>query len=149
MIIDKLENSHLYTFTNVNVAKAIDFIKQMDLNNLSDGRYEIVGDNAYALVNTYDTKDRESAFLESHKKYIDVQFVVRGTELLGYLPFEQQKIHKDYNEENDFMLFDEEPSFIRFSENMFAVLYPEDLHMPGIKFNNISKVKKIVIKARV
>jgi YhcH/YjgK/YiaL family protein len=148
MIIDNINNILLYSF-NTNVSKAIDFIKNTDFNNLNDGRYDIAGNDIYALVNTYDTKERENCFLEAHKKYIDVQFVAKGTELLGYLPFNGQKLYKEYDKEKDFMLFDEEPAFIKFSENMFAILFPDDLHMPGIKYEKVSKVKKIVIKVKI
>jgi len=128
---------------------AFDFIIKSDFDNLNDGRYDIDGDNVYALVNTYDTKQRKECFLESHKKYIDVQFVAKGKELIGYLPFNEQKIYREYDSEKDFMLFDEEPSFIKFTENMFAILFSYDLHMPGIKDEVSGQVKKIVVKVRV
>ncbi len=120
-----------------------------DFEDLNDERYDIDGDNVYALVNTYDTKEREDCFLEAHKKYIDVQFVAKGEELMGYLPYTGQKIYREYNSEKDFILFDEEPSFIKFTENMFAILFPDDLHMPGITSGECGNVRKIVVKVRV
>ena len=56
---------------------------------------------------------------------------------------------EEYNENNDCVFFKEETSFIKMTDGMFAVLFPEDLHMPGVKANGKSKVKKIVIKVRV
>jgi len=149
MILDNIKNLNLYSFSNPGIIKAFDFIIKSDFDNLNDGRYDIAGDNVYALVNTYDTKELKDSFWEAHKKYIDVQFVAKGKELMGYLSFNGQKIYKEYDSEKDFMLFDEEPSFIKFTENMFAILFPDDLHMPGIKFVESSQVRKIVIKVRV
>ena len=149
MIIDSIKNISVYSFENKNINKALEFLRDTDFGLQSDGRYDIDGDKIYALVNTYDTKEREHCYLEAHKKYIDVQFVAKGTEMLGYLNYNGQNQHKAYDEEKDFMLFDEEPSFIKFSENMFAVLFPDDLHMPGIKFETVTKVKKIVIKVKL
>lgn len=149
MIIDKIKNLNLYTFSNPGITRAFDFILKSDLENLTDGRYDIDGDNVYALVNTYDTKQSKDCFLEAHKKYIDVQYVAKGEELLGYLPFNGQKIYKEYDSEKDFMLFDAQPSFIKFMENMFAVLFPDDLHMPGIISGECGNVRKVVVKVMI
>jgi YhcH/YjgK/YiaL family protein len=149
MIIDNIKNINLYSFSNKGIIKAFDFISGADFNRLNDGRYDIDGDNVYALVSTYETKEREGCYAEAHRKYIDVQFVAKGKELLGYLPHLNQKVHKEYDAEKDFMLFDEEPSFIQFTENMFAILFPGDLHMPGIKCGESSQVKKVVVKVIV
>ncbi|MCX6162316.1 MAG: YhcH/YjgK/YiaL family protein [Ignavibacteriae bacterium] len=149
MIIDNIKNLNLYSFSNPGIIRAFDFIMKSDIENLIDGRYDIDGDNVYALVNTYETKLPEACFLEAHKKYVDVQFVAKGKELLGYMPFNGQKVYKVYDPEKDFMLFDEEPSFIKFTENMFAILFPADLHMPGINSRECGNVRKVVVKVRV
>lgn len=149
MILDNIKNLNLYSFSNPGIIRAFDFIMKSDFENLPDGRYDIDGDNVYALVNTYDTKERKDCFPEAHKKYIDVQFVAKGKELMGYLPFNGQKVYKEYDSEKDFMLFDAEPSFIRLTENMFAILLPDDLHMPGIKDEVVAPVRKVVVKVRI
>ena len=149
MIIDKLYNLNRYNFKNPGILKAFEFIENSDFEKLSDGRYDIDGDDVYALFNTYETKDRKESFPEAHRKYMDVQYVAKGNELLGYLPYDNQKIQKEYDEEKDFILFDAEPSFVNFTENMFAVIYPGDLHMPGIKSDEFSIVIKVVVKVKL
>jgi YhcH/YjgK/YiaL family protein len=149
MIIDKIKNLNLYAFNNPGIHKAFEFIKNFDFEKLQDGRYEIESNDVYAIVSTYETKDRRDSICEAHRKYIDVQYVAKGKELLGYLNFHNQKIHEEYNEEKDCLLFDAEPSFINFTENMFAVFYPDDLHMPGIMLKEKSPVKKVVVKVKI
>ena len=149
MIIDKIENAKIYYGFNERISKALEYIKSTDLINLSEGKYELDGDDIYASINLYDTKDRKDCYLEAHRKYIDVQYVVTGSELFGYASFNKQKSHSAYNDEKDFELFDNEPVFIRFDEGMFAMFFPDDLHMPGIKINDSSKVKKVVIKVKI
>jgi YhcH/YjgK/YiaL family protein len=149
MIIDKIENAKIYYGLNERISTALEYIKSTDLINLSEGKYELDGDDIYALINLYDTKDRKDCYLEAHRKYIDVQYVVTGSELFGYASFNKQKSHSAYNDEKDFELFDNEPVFIRFDEGMFAMFFPDDLHMPGIKINDSSKVKKVVIKVKI
>ena len=113
------------------------------------GKYEIDGDNIFALVNEYNTKDESEGKLEAHKKYIDVQFVAKGSELMGYAPLENQKVIDEYSEQNDITFFSGEKSFTQVDEGMFAIFFPTDVHLPGIKVNEKSYVKKVVIKVKV
>lgn len=149
MIIDKLTNSQLYSSLSERIDKAFTYLKQTDFSNIELGKYEIDGDNIFALVNEYNTKDESEGKLEAHKKYIDVQFVAKGRELMGYAPLENQKIINEYNEQNDIIFFEGEKSFIKVEEGMFAIFFPNDLHMPGINVEKSEFVKKIVLKVKV
>jgi YhcH/YjgK/YiaL family protein len=149
MIIDKLSNSHLYLGLGDGISKAFSYLKETDFFKMELGKYEINGENIFALVNEYNTKDETEGKLEAHKKYIDVQFVAKGSELMGYAPLENQKVIEDYNEQNDITFFSGDKSFIKIDEGMFAIFFPTDVHLPGIKVNKKSYVKKIVIKVKV
>lgn len=149
MIIDKLSNSHLYSGLGERINTAFTYLKETDFSKIQLGKYEIDGDNVFALVNEYNTKDESDGKLEAHKKYIDVQFVVKGKELMGYAPLENQKIIDDYNEQNDITFFSGEKSFTQVDEGMFAIFFPTDVHLPGIKVNESAYVKKVVIKVKV
>ncbi len=149
MIIDKLSNSQLYSTLGERINKAFAYLKQTDFSNMELGKYEIDSDNIFALVNEYNTKDESEGKLEAHKKYIDVQFVAKGRELMGYAPLENQKIINEYNEQNDITFFEGERSFTKVEAGMFAIFFPNDLHMPGINVGDSEFVKKIVIKVKV
>jgi len=149
MIIDKLSNSQLYSTLGERINKVFAYLKQTDFSNMEIGKYEIDRDNIFALVNEYNTKDESEGKLEAHKKYIDVQFVAKGRELMGYAPLENQKNINEYNEQNDIIFFEGEKSFIKVEEGMFAIFFPNDLHMPGINVEKSEFVKKIVIKVKV
>ncbi len=149
MIIDKLSNTNLYSSLGERISKAFAYLKQTDFSKLELGKYEIDGDNIFALVNEYNTKDESEGKLEAHKKYIDVQFVAKGSELMGYAPLENQKIIDEYNEHNDITFFSGEKSFTQVDEAMFAIFFPTDVHLPGIKVDKKTYVKKVVIKVKV
>lgn len=149
MIIDKLSNSQLYSSIGERINKAFTYLKQTDFSNIELGKYKIDSDNIFCLVNEYNTKDESEGKLEAHKKYIDVQFVVKGRELMGYAPLENQKIINEYNEQNDITFFEGERSFTKVEAGMFAIFFPNDLHMPGINVGDSEFVKKIVIKVKV
>jgi YhcH/YjgK/YiaL family protein len=67
---------------------------------------------------------------------------------MGYAPLGGQKVLSPYKEENDIVFFTGDKSFTKVSEGMFAIFFPEDVHMPGISTGKISDVKKLVIKVR-
>lgn len=149
MIIDELSNSHLYLGLSERIDKALDYLKNSDFSKLEPGKYEIDGENIFALINEYNTKDESEGKLEAHKKYIDVQFVAKGKELMGYAPLENQKVIDKYNEQNDITFFSGYKSFVKVDEGMFAIFFPEDVHMPGIKVGDKSFVKKVVVKIKI
>lgn len=149
MIVDKIENTNLYKNLGERIKKSFDYIKQTDLKNLKPGRYDIDEDNIFALISEYETKTESEGKLEAHRKYIDVQYVIEGEELMGYAPLGDQSILEPYKEENDIIFYKGEKVFIKVTEGMFAIFFPEDVHMPGIQIEKKSPVKKLVIKVKV
>ncbi|HMN24209.1 MAG TPA: YhcH/YjgK/YiaL family protein [Ignavibacteriaceae bacterium] len=149
MIIDKLSNSQLYSGLGERINKAFVYLMETDFSKMELGKYEIDGDNIFAIVNEYQTKDAREGKLEAHKKYIDVQYVAKGSELMGYAPLSTQKVIDEYNEQNDITFFSGEKSFAKVDEEMFAIFFPTDVHLPGIKLNKSAYVKKVVIKVKV
>jgi YhcH/YjgK/YiaL family protein len=148
MIVDKTDNLKLYTHLGSKFQKAFSFITDPELMLLNNGKYEIDGDNVFALVSEYKTKDELDRKLEAHRKYIDLQFMAKGTELIGYAPFYKQELIIEYNEEKDVAFFNGDRSFIKMEHGMFAVLFPYELHMPGIKSSMCEDVKKVVVKVK-
>lgn len=150
MILDTLENAHLYHGMGGKFIKAFEYLQTTDLVLLEKGRYEIDGANIFAIINEYDTVDAVGEQMESHKKHIDVQYIVSGEELIGHDFLQQQNPSKAYSEEDDYMLFAEKPAFFsKLEQNRFAIFFPSDLHMPNIRVNGPARVKKVVIKIKV
>ena len=149
MIIDHIENAKLYSCISERISRALNYIKQTDFSKLEPGKHEIDGDNIFAFVNDYKTKDPSECNFETHKKYIDVQYVAEGVEFMGYAPLIDQEIITPYNEENDITFYKGEKSFTKVREGMFAIFFPYDVHMPGAKEDNPLSVRKVVVKVKV
>lgn len=149
MILDKIENAKFYFNLNERITSALKYLQTTDIMDKETGRHDIDGANIFALISDYMTKAEEDSKPEAHKKYIDVQYVASGAELLGYRSLSVEEPSKPYDEEKDFMLFDEKPSFVKFEKEMFAVLFPHDMHMPGIMIESPALVRKVVIKVKI
>jgi YhcH/YjgK/YiaL family protein len=150
MIIDLLSNAHLYFNQGPLFKKAFEYLAQTDFSTVEKGKYELDGTKLFAIVNEYDTVNPDNEQMESHKKYIDIQYIVTGSERIGHDFLQQQTPSKAYDAEKDFMLFGEKPSFFSvLQQGMFAVFFPHDLHMPNVMIDSASFVKKVVIKVSV
>lgn len=114
------------------------------------GKYELEG-GAYVSVQEYTTKARSEAKYEAHKKFIDIQLILSGRELIAVTPIEKMEIKDEYNETKDVMFFqhnDECTDYV-LEAGDFLILYPQDVHMPGVCINERSLVRKIVVKVPV
>ena len=150
MILDKIQNIDLYSGISENIKNAIEYIKKTDFSEMKMGKHEI-NDKMFVLVNEYETKENELRILEAHRKYIDFQYVLEGNELIEYELMNKQKVYSEYNAEDDYILFHntEYVSQIQFNEGMFAILYPNDLHLPGVINIEKSNIRKIVLKVLI
>ncbi|MBE2281219.1 MAG: YhcH/YjgK/YiaL family protein [Ignavibacteriaceae bacterium] len=149
MIIDKLSNSSIYESVNPLLKKGFEFLSRKDLASLEPGKYEIDGDKVFAIVAHYDTKDYVEGKWESHRKYLDIQFMVEGIEFFGYNHISNLTLKTEYSDENDIIFYDGHGSMIPFSKDDFIVVFPEDAHYPSLKMPGSSNVIKIIVKVAV
>ncbi len=151
MIVDKLENANLYTSHSVSLAKAFEILKDSSLADKDPGKYEVDGDNLFYLVNRYTTKPLEECKFEAHQKYIDIQYILAGSEIIGYAPADTLTVKTPYNPEKDIAFYDTPENFspIKVPAGTFCLFFPEDAHLPACQLDNQSDICKIVIKVRI
>lgn len=151
MIIDRIENWNIYFTEKSDLYTGIAFITSQFNKNIPDGRYVIQGDEIYVMTQSYYTDAPEIKKIESHKKYIDIQYIVSGRELIGWLPTEELKEMAPYSEERDVVFYhnSEYMSHLVLMPGMFAVFYPHDAHRPGCFLDKPMPVRKIVIKVKI
>ena len=148
MIKDRLVNSETYYSLSENIQRGFEWLKTNDLKNISDGRYDI-NDDLYVNVQTYDTK--EDAKYESHRKYIDIQYMITGKEYVGVVDLNKCKTCEEYDLDKDieFYTCSEENPYQILNEGDFLLFYPHDAHKPSINPDAKIKVKKAVVKVRI
>jgi biofilm protein TabA len=148
MIIDRLANSHLYETLSPRIKLAFDYLHQTDLLAIPDGKYKIDGDAIYAAVQSYSTKVKEQGKWEAHQRYIDIQYIIRGTEMIGYNHLSRLTAG-EYDHAKDVVFLTGEGNYLPLASGEFMLLYPEDAHMPCIAVDAPGAVKKVVIKIAV
>ena len=152
MIKDTLKNSEFYYGLGERFQKAFEYLKTTNLSEKENGKYEIDGENIYVSVQDYNTKPEEEGKFEAHKKYADIQFIVKGQEKLGYTDIKNCTNLTSYDEKNDieFLKNSENKNHFAYAkEGDFIVFFPQDAHMPCISINENSYVKKAVVKIKL
>lgn len=130
--------------------KAFDFLKKSDLQNMEAKRYDIDGDALYATVSEYITKNEEDVKFEAHRKYIDIQCVIKGSEQMSITPLSLKKdIITEYDPSKDveFMTVGQFSSY-EATPGKFFIFFPSDIHRPSVKIGENLSVRKIVVKVR-
>lgn len=149
MVIDELQNAELYFGMHEGLAAGLKFLKRTDLAGLAPGRHDIDGDRLFALVMEYDTKPREKAFWEAHRKYYDIQYVLSGEERMGFAPLSHLAA-EPYDEAKDFVPAEGDGDFLLVREGSFAIFGPHDAHMPSLHPGaRPHPVRKVVVKVAV
>jgi biofilm protein TabA len=148
MILDVLEHLPQYHPLAKGFKKAAEFLLRQDLNLLTDGRHEIDGERTYAMVYRSVGRTRESARLEAHRQYIDIQVVLAGLDNIGWKSVSQcSEADGDYIEQRDVRFYLDEPEvWLPVKPGTFAIFFPGDAHMPSISAGFIDK---IVVKVAV
>jgi YhcH/YjgK/YiaL family protein len=148
MVFDHINNAHLYYALHPQFKRAFDYVNQLDINTIAAGRYEIDGEMMYMLVQEYDSKLKEDGKWEAHRRYIDLQYVVKGAEGIGYANLRHLQ-PGEYDATKDFLPLQGEGDMVTLHSGSFVLLFPEDAHMPRLAVGAPTPVKKIVLKIAV
>lgn len=139
LYLERLVDKNSVEYKRV-VETVLDVCKKIELDEQS-----------FVLEQAYNSKDREDCFFESHRKYIDVQFILGGEEIIEVSNTNLLAVALVYNEELDYIKYEDkkECSSIVLKAGDVAIFYPQDAHMPCIKVKNSVKVIKAVVKVMV
>ena len=150
MIIDKTENWELYPFGPA-WEKAFAFLKTLTPQS-EDKKYEIDGEDIFAIVMSYKTFAAEKGLFESHRVYVDIQTVITGAEGFECTFTDDLTVETPYSETAEAQFYKRStPAQTRVdvTPGTFVMLYPHDAHMPGLSIGNEEKVvKKVVVKIK-
>ena len=146
MIYDNIENASRYAgFSNL-LAKGLDAIPEH--LGRAPGCYEIDGDNLFLLVQHYDSVPSEDKKWETHRRYIDIQYIESGSEFIGFGEMSAMTVDTPYCSEGDGELYTGDGIMLPMQSGSIAVFYPGEPHMPGVAVNTPEPVKKIIAKVK-
>ena len=141
MIFSSFANYNRFESLHPLFPQAFDFLKS-GIPTLPDGKTEISGDDLFAIISRPGTSGSNILKPESHKKYLDIHYIIDGAELFGWKHIScVRNPEGEFDEEKDFILYnDQEYHEVLLKKGDFAIVYPEDVHLPGIKTEQLHKV---------
>jgi YhcH/YjgK/YiaL family protein len=149
MVFDRLTRSSAYFNLSAGIRAALQFLQHADLEALPLGRHSVDGDEVFALVSEYETQAPEQRFWEAHRRHIDVQYVHAGVEQIAVGDLEDFET-EPYDAERDLLIAKGSAGHtVTLSAGSFVILFPHDVHMPGLVAPAPGHVRKIVVKVRI
>ena len=125
------------------------FIQEQDVLSMSPSTIQLDGDKVYAMIQHYDSKPKAQGKWEAHRKYIDIQYVAEGQELMGYANLGHLEAG-EYHADGDYLLLQGEGSYVWMRAGTFVILGPQDAHIPQVAVDDVPQpVKKVVVKVAV
>jgi YhcH/YjgK/YiaL family protein len=133
------------------IVKALQYVKsnRNEFLSMPAGMYPIEGEDIFAQVFDVETKEKEQARPEVHRKYVDVQFSVEGKEKIGFVvDTGNNVVAEDLAESKDVIFYEQIANEMELimQPGHFAVFFPEDVHRPGCQLGGITTIRKVVIK---
>lgn len=146
MIYDTIKNYQKYICLHESFQKAFDFLISAD-SDIANGKYTIDGEKLFALVQRYDTQDKVLKKMETHEKYIDIQYIMNGKETIYWGDSDLLELQTVYDPQNDITFCSgKENAALFMQKGHFVIFYPKEGHMPSCIYESSQKVKKIVVK---
>lgn len=150
MVCDKIDNLVKYAGIHKDIHMGLEWLREVK-PDIEKGVYE-VSPRVKAIVSEYITKDVNENGYEAHRAYIDIQYLLYGEEKICCLPLEYLKETKAYIAGIDAAFYIEaevKPQEVVIGNGYCVIFYPQDAHMPCLKVDEPSRVKKIVLKIKI
>jgi YhcH/YjgK/YiaL family protein len=129
----------------------LEFLERTDLAALAPGKHAIQGEEVFALAMQAPSRDPGEAKFESHRDYIDIQFLLAGEEAMGLLPIGQLDGATPYDAAKDLIFYATPPRYqeLRIPPGHFVALFPDEGHMPMCHAGGPHQLSKVVIKVKL
>jgi len=146
---NKIEFAKQYNANKTVWDKVFAYLKTTDLDALPVGKYAIEGTTATVAVTDNPTKEYDKTSWESHRKFIDLQYVVTGAEKMEAAPIITLKVTDEYIDAKDVAHYQGTGTQYVANQGTFFLFFPADGHRVNIKADGSEHDKKIVIKIPV
>ncbi len=132
------------------VERVFSYLKKNDFEEVEPGIYELAGKDIYAQVFDAVSKPINETKQEFHKEYVDFQYWVSGSEYFGVTTKKSEPQIISSYEEKDlyYCVTSEDESLIKAEKGDVIVVFPNDIHRPGITLDESKTYRKVVVKVR-
>lgn len=149
MILDTHDNLPNYApiFRGIDPAPVFDWLRQC--RDIAPGtKVEFAGDKLFAKTLRQDTGARDAFKWETHREYIDLQYILGGGEIIEWTPAAKLVADVSYDEATDFQYYAPAAAdaLLTMQDGLFTFLFPADGHKPLVADGTNRHVHKVIVK---
>jgi biofilm protein TabA len=147
MILDTIHNAERYYPMHAGFRAAFEWLRKPSAGGrLPAGRQEIDGNRLYANIVTEGGRGQARAKFETHRRYIDIQYMAEGFDLMGWRHLDSAMKGKGFDAAKDLEFYEDRPEWwVPVPTGHFAIFFPEDAHAPmageGPMYKLVAKVE--------
>lgn len=151
MIICKLKELDQY---QLDLTHSLIVLKDYILKNKVDlfkkGKFEIDSNSFFGIGLEYDTKPASECVWEAHQQYLDVHYMLAGSEIVEVAHIDNAQAQEGYNKEHDYQIFETQQSVnVTLNTGDLLILTPQDVHKTSICLTDPNAIRKIVFKIKL
>jgi YhcH/YjgK/YiaL family protein len=149
MILLPLDNPILPASAPPQLPAALDAIRSLP-PDAPDGRVDLA-EGMYLVVSRYATSPAAEKPYEAHRRYVDVQALLAGREIIGLAKTDDLTERTAYDPQSDAAFYDAPPGehSLELRPGWAMVFAPADAHRPGCCCSESAEVCKVVVKIPV
>lgn len=152
MIFGNIKDAKRYYSVHPKFKEAFEFLKKLSQEDLprgvSEDGFKINVPTSFSDNSDVD-KNGASRVFEAHKSYLDIHYCIAGSEGFGYNDISRLTPITEYNEEQDFQLFEGNAYKLILHPGDFCIVFPEDAHIPQLIGDPDGKVMKAIVKIKL
>ncbi len=144
MIVGKISDAKRYLSVNEKFGAAFEFLAALDEGSV--GSYELDGFrvNVFEADGADLASDGRPRAFEAHRDYLDIHYVISGSECVGYADIDKLTVEREYDAEGDYLMLRGAVNKLVLSPGEFCIAFPEDAHIPGMIGDTPSFIKAVV-----
>lgn len=149
MILDTHDSLSRYSsiFTGVDPGQLFEWLE--NCRDIEAGaKEEFAGDKLFAKVLRLDTGSRDAFQWETHREYVDLQYILGGGEIIEWAPAAKLVADVSYDAATDLQFYAPAPAdaSLAMVDGLFVFLFPSDAHKPLVSNGSDRHVHKVIAK---
>ena len=148
MITDSLNNCYLYENLHKDFKKVFEVLRKIADGEVSEKT--VLEEGCVWVSAPAEAVIPEGLrMFEAHRDFIDIHYILSGTEVFGYSKVDSLKTTKEYDQDADYLLLDGDKNLLTLHAGDFCITFPQDAHIPACYKIGEEKLLRVVAKVRV